>query len=264
MKIAIDPGHGMSNRQQNLYDSGATHTENGVPHQEATIALKYGLSLKDVFRARGQDVFMTRDDAQDHAPVGSRAGNAKSAGCEVFISLHLNDFDDDSANGLEVLYRGDDDKVLAQALQDALIAETGFRDRGIKHRTDLAVLRFDGQAVLIELGFIANDGNRDALNNPATREAICAAIATTTLAHFNITPSGPTPPTPGGVPTARVNPPAGDTLTVRGGPGANHPALGTLAAGTIVNIHGSSGRWRKIDPATERWVNSNFLVPLTA
>jgi N-acetylmuramoyl-L-alanine amidase len=146
--------------------------------------LKYGLALKDVFRARGHDVFMTRKDADDHAPVGERALNAKNAGCEGFISLHLNDVDDDTANGLEVLYRDSDDEQLAQKLQDALTEVTGFRDRQIQQRTDLAVLKFDGVAVLIELGFIANDENRNILLNPQKRQAICEKIADVVIEHF--------------------------------------------------------------------------------
>lgn len=177
MKVAIDPGHGMSNRQFGVFDPGATHNENGTRHEEAAIALKYGLTLKDVFRARQHEVFMTRDDDQDHAPVGQRAGNAKAAGAKVFISLHLNDFDDDSANGIEVLYRGADDEPLAEKLQTELVQITNFRDRQIKKRTDLAVLKFDGKAVLIELGFIANDGNRAVLLNPQKRQEICEKIA---------------------------------------------------------------------------------------
>jgi N-acetylmuramoyl-L-alanine amidase len=51
------------------------------------------LALKDTFRAQAVDVFMTRDDATDHAPVGRRAAMAKNAGCDVLISLHLNDLD---------------------------------------------------------------------------------------------------------------------------------------------------------------------------
>lgn len=185
MKIAIDPGHGMSNRKINVYDSGATHVENGITYQEASIALKYALTLKDVFRAKSHQVFMTRDDNNDHAPVGERAANAKNAGAEVFISLHLNDIDDDRANGLEVLYRGNDDKKLAQKLQDALVQLTGFKDRTIKQRDDLAVLKFKGVAVLIELGFIANDGNRTVLLNPQKRQAICEEIADVVLKHFS-------------------------------------------------------------------------------
>ena len=102
---------------------------------------------------------------------------AQEAGCDIFVSLHLNDFEDDNAEGLEVLYKGDDDIPIAQALQNALLRVTGFRDREIKKRDNLAVLKFAGIAVLIELGFIANDGDRNALLNPQKRFAICEAIA---------------------------------------------------------------------------------------
>lgn len=184
MRIAIDPGHGMSNRVNGINDPGATHIEGGIRHEEATIALGYGLALRDVFRTRQQEVFMTREDAQDPAPVGRRASDAKDAGAEVLISLHLNDSDDDTANGLEVLFRGDDDRALAQKLQDELVNTTQFRDRGIKQRNDLAVLKFQGVAVLIELGFIANDQNRQALLDPQMRAAICETIADVVLNHF--------------------------------------------------------------------------------
>ena len=138
-----------------MFDPGATHTENGYLFREADVVLRYGLALKDVFRAAGVQVFMTRDDDTDHAPVGARARMAKAAGCDVLVALHLNDFDDDSANGLEVLYRDDAGKALAQKLQSALVKATKMKDRKIKQRTDLAVLKFSGLAVLIELGFIA-------------------------------------------------------------------------------------------------------------
>lgn len=183
MKICIDPGHGMSNRKLGIFDPGATHVENGFMFKEADIALRYGLALKDVLRARQVEVFMTRDDATDHVPVGKRAGMAESAACDLFISLHLNDFDDDSANGLEVLYRDSGDKTLAQRLQDALVATTGMKDRKIKPRGDLAVLKFKGTAVLIELGFIANDKDREKLLNTQMRDAIVRTIADVVLAN---------------------------------------------------------------------------------
>ncbi|HEX7334894.1 MAG TPA: N-acetylmuramoyl-L-alanine amidase [Pyrinomonadaceae bacterium] len=185
MRVAIDPGHGMGNRQPGVFDPGATHIENQVRHEEASIVLKYGLTLRDAFRARNHEVFMTRDDNEDHAPVGQRATNARNAGAQVFVSLHLNDAEVDSANGLEVLFRGNDDRALAQQLQTALVQVTGFRDREIKQRNDLAVLTFQGVAVLIELGFIANDQNRAVLLNPERRQAICDTIAEVVISHFN-------------------------------------------------------------------------------
>lgn len=177
MKICVDPGHGMSNKKAGVYDPGAGHKEGETKFEEATIALRYGLSLKDVLRAQGTEVFMTRDDAQDHAPLDARAGNAKIAGCDRYVSLHLNDFEDDAANGLEVLYGKAEYKALALKLQAALIKVTKLRDRGAKHRPELAVLKFKGPAVLIELGFIANDKDREALLSPAMRDAICRSIA---------------------------------------------------------------------------------------
>ena len=177
MKVCVDPGHGMSNRNPGIFDSGCTHTENGQQFREADIVLKYGLTLKDVLRARSIDVFMTRDDNTDAAPVGQRANNAKNAGCDIYVSIHVNDVDDDSANGLEVLYRDDNDKALAQKMERALIAATGLRDRSITQRNDLAVLKFDGTAILIELGFIANDRDRNIILNPQMREKVCATIA---------------------------------------------------------------------------------------
>lgn len=184
MKICVDPGHGMSNRQMGIYDPGAVHTENGFQFQEAAITLRYGLALKDVLRAQQVEVFMTRDDATDHAPVGSRASMAKAASCDALVSLHVNDFDDDAANGLEVLYRNSGDKELAQRLQDALIKATRMRDRKIKQRTDLAVLKFNGLAILVELGFIANDGDRARLVNSQMRHAIATTIARVVTEHL--------------------------------------------------------------------------------
>ena len=208
MKVCIDPGHGMSNRTLNVFDPGATHTESTTLHKEAEIALKYGLTLKDTFRAKGVSIFMTRDDDTDHAPVGKRAEAAENANCEAFISLHLNDFDDDSANGTEVLYRDNNDRTLATRIQSAMIGITGLRDRGVKQRTDLAVLKFNGPAVLIELGFIANDADRKKLLEPQTRSALCESIANTTMNHMGWPVTAPAAPAlaPGAIPAAMAVP----------------------------------------------------------
>lgn len=177
MKVCIDPGHGMSNRKMGIYDPGATHVENGFRFEEAAITLRYGLALKDVLRARGMDCFMTRDDGTDHTPVGKRAAMAKAAGCNLLLSLHLNDFDDDTANGVEVLYGNADYAKMAQSLQDKLLEVTKMRDRKIKVRKDLAVLKFEGPALLVELGFIANDADRAKVIDAQVRSAVCAGIA---------------------------------------------------------------------------------------
>ena len=176
MKIAIDAGHGMSNKRKHVYDPGATHVEDGFEFQEADIALLYAHQLKDTLLACGIPSFMTRRSAEDHAPYRERVRNAKAAKCTMLISLHLNDFEDDSANGLETLYNTQKDHELAKKLQTRLSKIAGMRSRGTKHRPELAVLKFTGPSVLIELGFIGNDKNREVLLNPQKREAICQGI----------------------------------------------------------------------------------------
>ena len=60
-----------------------------------------------------------------------------------------------------------------------------MRDRKIKQRTDLAVLKFSGTAVLIELGFIANDKDRGKLLDAQMRDSITRMIADVVIAHMN-------------------------------------------------------------------------------
>ena len=174
----------MSNRKKNLYDPGCIHNEDGFVYQEATIALQYGLTLRDAFRAKGIDVFMTRDDEHDHCPVGLRAQRAEAANCEVFLSLHLNDVEDDSANGFEILYRDDSFRTNADKLADDLATAVDIRRRASKQRLDLAVLKFEGPAFTVELGFIANDGNRATLLDTQKRSLICERICESIIGQF--------------------------------------------------------------------------------
>ena len=178
MKIAIDPGHGMGNASPGKFDPGATTKADGQTFAEADIVLRYGLTLKKLCEDNGIDFFMTRSSSAEPAPVGRRATRAVTAGCTHFVSLHLNSFHQPQANGIEVQFRSDTkDKPLADALQKKLLKVTGLSDHGNDKRTDLAVLKFSaGPAVLIELGFISNKGDRDFLLDGKKRDAICKGI----------------------------------------------------------------------------------------
>lgn len=87
------------------------------------------------------------------------------------------DADSEQANGFEVLYGSPKHQALAQTMQTTLLKVVKLKDRKIKLRTDLAVLKFKGPAVLIELGFIAFDSDRQTILNPQVRADVCAAIA---------------------------------------------------------------------------------------
>lgn len=156
-KLCIDPGHGMGNRTPSKYDPGAC--ANG--HEEANVALQYALAIKYVFAREGIGVFLTRDDANDYDPVGTRDNRAKAEGCTHFLSLHLNA---GGGTGTETFYRGDEDHGWAEKVQKLALEVFGLKDRGLKtedesQHTRLAVLDFDGPGCLLELGFI--DSARD-------------------------------------------------------------------------------------------------------
>ncbi|PTR88699.1 N-acetylmuramoyl-L-alanine amidase C-terminal domain-containing protein, partial [Bacillus anthracis] len=73
------------------------------------------------------------------------------------VSIHLNAFNT-IANGVEVLYY--DQKALAAKVSAQLAKDIGWKDRGAKPRTDLAVLaNTKAPAILIECGFIDNEAD---------------------------------------------------------------------------------------------------------
>lgn len=164
MKLCIDPGHGMSNRRQGVYDSGAT---SGV-FTEADIVLQIALSGKWIGKTEfGLNIFMTRDDDSDSNPVSLRDDKAELADCTHFISLHCNAASG-NATGTETFYRDSRDKVLARIVQDSALSAWNLKDRGLKTESDsqhsrLAVFDFDGPCCLLETGFIDRKSDRDKL-----------------------------------------------------------------------------------------------------
>lgn len=170
VKLCIDAGHGQDNRNPGTYDPGAV----GGGLEEADVALEYALTLRAAAAGRGVECWLTRATKFEPCPLATRASRARQTGCTHLVSVHLNHADDSQAHGIETLYR--DDEPFAMRLQSRLVPATGLRDRGAKRRTDLAVLKFNGIAALIELGFISNAADRARLIEPPTMKAVANAV----------------------------------------------------------------------------------------
>ncbi|MGF9852029.1 N-acetylmuramoyl-L-alanine amidase [Bacillus paramobilis] len=110
-------------------------------------------------RALGHTVY---DDTDEVGKTQAQNLNNIVAKCnshdvDLVISYHLNKYDT-KANGVEVCYY--DQKELAAKVSAQLSKDIGWRDRGPKQRTDLAVLKgTKAPAILIELGFIDNEAD---------------------------------------------------------------------------------------------------------
>ena len=151
MRIVIDPGHGGK-------DPGAV----GGQLRESEVALAISLFLRDELIRGGHDVLMTRD-TDVFVSIGERCRLANTWKADLFVSIHCNAASNPQAHGMELLIspgsvRGRD---LAGHIWGALRDIPGLRDRGIKPRDDLGVLRGTAMsAVLVETAFISNEEDR--------------------------------------------------------------------------------------------------------
>jgi N-acetylmuramoyl-L-alanine amidase len=176
MKLAIDPGHGMSNKRDDVFDPGAVAA--GV--RECDIALEWALTGKYILPQYGINHFLTRDDNLDEVPVGRRDDMAAAAHCTHFLSIHCNAADG-KATGVEVYYRDISDRAFAQLVLDSLVEATGLKSRGLKRESEsqhsrLAVLDFGPPACLAEIGFLDNPHDRSVIRDRNVRLKFWAGL----------------------------------------------------------------------------------------
>lgn len=174
----LDAGHGGT-------DPGAVNDNLGL--QEKIAALDICLALGEKLEALGAGIYYSRIHNSSRPALSTRAAQANSLNCTAFISIHLNSAANKTATGAETLVynlKGTGYK-LAGHIQEQLIKATGFRDRGIKDRPDLTVLKKTAMpAVLVECGFISNDEEAQKLFEKAFQDKIAAAIAAGVVETF--------------------------------------------------------------------------------
>jgi N-acetylmuramoyl-L-alanine amidase len=146
--IVIDPGHGGS-------DPG-TIGITGVLEKE--VVLPIGLQLGKYLEAAGALVVYTRKD-DCYVSKFDRPKIAEVANAELYVSIHANSYGTMEAKGIETLYNPLylDNFRLAQTIQSELSRIPERNNRGVRPRTDLAVLNnLAIPAVLVEVGFVSN------------------------------------------------------------------------------------------------------------
>jgi N-acetylmuramoyl-L-alanine amidase len=200
--VVIDPGHGGQ-------DSGAI--SQGVVEKD--LNLDVGLRVAQVLRLAGWRVRLTREEDR-YVPLETRVEIANALPGAIFVSIHFNDAQGQGsavarASGIETYYSGAKllpapapaivwnalfhrDKpvpdavtldavaagaLLADSIQQALIANTAAPDRGIKEAGLYVTRRVAGPAVLVEGGFVSHPQEAHLLQDPAYRQKIADSIA---------------------------------------------------------------------------------------
>ncbi len=186
--ITIDPGHGGS-------DPGACYIEeDGTIWRETDINLAVSLKVRDILEDNGVRVVMTRTKETDVVRK-SRPELANKEETALFISIHTNSVaENETANGIETwgsleasaILGGVDDKSFAKNVQNAVIKKTKAVDRGIKDSVTLTVLKYSVMpSILVELGFITNETERENMFSEAYRDKLAQGIADGILKTFD-------------------------------------------------------------------------------
>ncbi|WAM33171.1 N-acetylmuramoyl-L-alanine amidase family protein [Caldicellulosiruptor morganii] len=177
MKVCIDPGHGGK-------DPGAIG-KNGTKEKDITLAislkLKYiledGLKIETVLTRESDKPSWEQRNIQED--LKARCNIANSSGADIFISIHCNSSQRDTAGGVETYYYKDSKKgfLLAVEVQKSIVKNTELLNRGVKFANFYVLKWTKMPAILIECGFISNPEEEAMLKSDTFQTQLAMAIA---------------------------------------------------------------------------------------
>ena len=183
--IIVDAGHGG-------IDSGAMTDDESI--KEKDVNLKITMKLKELLEASGAMVILTRNDDTSlykeeegktirqkyNENLKNRKKIIKESSADMFVSIHLNKFEQSKYYGAQTFYPygKDEDKQLATYIQAELKRVVdNTNNREIKPRNDLYLLKENEiPSTLIECGFLSNDKEAKLLNDEKYQNEIAWAI----------------------------------------------------------------------------------------
>lgn len=164
--ITLDAGHGGK-------DSGAQR--DGVDEKDLTLGVIRRLNN----RLRGLNFHTTLTRSGDTYPtLADRVRITNGSKSQLFVSVHTNYMDGgrDDIYGIETYYSHTNSARLAYILHRNIVAKTGAPDRRVRIRNLYVTNQNSVPAVLLEVGFITNVGERNRLLQPAYQDLIAEAI----------------------------------------------------------------------------------------
>jgi len=148
-RIVLDAGHGMG--------TAGKRSPNGI--REAQQNYNVMFRLYQLLSDDGEfDVMMTNDNMAEDMGINARVNLANIWGADLFLSIHKDAFRgawDASLTGILTLVYGTSSPSvpIGKTIHNKLLDVTGMRDKKVRYRPDLGVLRLTkGAAVLVELG----------------------------------------------------------------------------------------------------------------
>ncbi|HET9102251.1 MAG TPA: N-acetylmuramoyl-L-alanine amidase [Solirubrobacteraceae bacterium] len=169
-RIVLDPGHGGD-------DPGGVHS--GLV--EAELAWDLVTRLEGRLTALGVMTWLTRGPGNGKTDE-ERAALANAVGADLVLSLHVDSFISERANGIAAYYYGVGEvsstigERLADLVQRELVARTGLLDCRI-HGKAWALLRLTQMpTVRVELGYLSSAADRARLSDPLFRDTVAEGL----------------------------------------------------------------------------------------
>ena len=170
-RVVIDAGHGGK-------DPGAATPLQ--PLLEKDVTLRLAQLTGAALQRRGVGVVYTRGDDRT-VSLAERAALAQRTGAHALLSLHLNTAPNPAASGAEAWYGSSAQSAdLAAAVLGALaqpLRAHGVAVRGTRPGSRLVVLQTPVPAALVELGYLTNERDAQALAQPQFLAAAAEALA---------------------------------------------------------------------------------------
>lgn len=173
--VVLDPGHGGD-------DAGANDGSLYEKDIALSVALYAGATLENegirVVYTRTTDVALDDDKATD---LKMRAQMSATYYANVFVSIHVNDFDGDiQPSGFEIYIKDEQSEALATSIGKYIEDLNNSKNRGVIDGSDLAVLKYNTvPSVLVELGYIKGTDStylKDSQKLESLGEAIAEGI----------------------------------------------------------------------------------------
>ncbi|AVP64359.1 MULTISPECIES: N-acetylmuramoyl-L-alanine amidase CwlD [Clostridium] len=192
--ILIDPGHGGM-------DGGAVAKDGTL---EKDINLDISKILKKNLKKEGYKVVMTREDdsglySEDKGKrirqkkiedLNKRCEIKKTSECDMFISIHLNMFDQSKYYGAQVWYSNNEDSkkfahILQNNLREQLDENNKRKEKAAKNSYKILRNNDEMPSVIVECGFLSNSMELDKLKSTDYQEKISKVIAKSVNDYFN-------------------------------------------------------------------------------
>ena len=138
--------------------------------------IKQNIKEAFILKSKGYKVALTRKD-DTFVSLQDRVTFSENETPEIFVSIHVNSAVATEPKGIETHYYHDYSVPLAKTVDSHLAKDIDTKDRGLFKSKYYAINHTTVPAILVEMGFISNEEERNELVTEARKQKTAKAIA---------------------------------------------------------------------------------------